>query len=219
MKGLLFKGSFLYVLLFNFLLFSCNQDDQLKERELALKKKEDEFEQKKAEEKTVEEEKPKKNPTQYALVELKVNIPDVTSYMEDVNQVFRELDQQAYEDWSARRAYESEIEKLIDRGPIKSNHPTQPEYVRKYNSTPHNYNVVSDVLPIENYTIDAMYKVADSYEKQLQTSLSENDSRASLEYENHFKRTSFIISGSRILHIFETYSEASTEREKLKNRR
>jgi len=214
MKALRVKPLFFFVLIFNFILFGCNQEDQLKKREMALKKKEEEFEKQKAAEKIVEEVKPNNTVTKFALVEIKVDVPDVTYTLADINKENREEAEGDYKRWSDRQMYASEMEKLIDPGPPKTNKPTQPNYIRIYKQTPHYDNLISHVFTIENYSEDSKYRVMDDFQSQVQNILNERDYKANLDYDN-YKRTSSII--SRNIFVFDSYSAASIARDKKKN--
>ena len=196
--------------------FGCNDDTKLKEREEALKRKEEEFEKEKAALKTTEEVKTNPTVTKYLLVELRVDIPDVTSYVEDVNKFYREEDERAYKDWEENQRSASELYKLIDKGPILSGHPTQPNYVKKYTQSQHYYNLISKVYCVNEFSEDSKYRVMDEFQNQIQSLLTNDDYKANLSYENNYTRNSTII--SRKVYVYNTYSEASVIRDSLKNK-
>lgn len=193
---------YIFIIFYYLLLVSCDNtvEKRLEEREAALKHKENIL---LAKENKINDSKviPQQNQIEkvspkYVYVVITVNKPDITSKTEDLNKTLRENLQKINRE-------------NLGSGIIAAEIP-DPFYFTTYNTYPHYFTYISNIIDVNNATEDNKYRIMDNYQKGLEQALKTEDEIYTSKI-NH-KRSSTI--EKRECKVFDSYAEASISKNK-----
>ena len=160
-------------------------------------------------EKTSQIEKP--SLINYVYTVIKVDEPEITSELVDINKFERESIERDNKYWNeVSKKSDGSWRVEGDEVVRPANLPPLPEYKKQYSEISHFKYSVSDVVEVENINEDKKYKLMDEYEKKVKQHLYNDDLESYINTNYEHKRRSKII--SREIFTFNSYAEASVSR-------